>query len=78
MLRRISVSAPPWFIRRRFHPRSTTTAPYRGRGAPPKKGEVEDVLGRVPGLKQLNELPTDCDPIVATNVPCHKTCQSGN
>src|SRR3984957_2205791 len=38
---------------------STTTAPYRGRGAPPKKGEVEDVLGRVPGLKQLNELPTD-------------------
>jgi ABC-2 type transport system ATP-binding protein len=38
---------------------STGTAPYRGRGAPPKKGEVEDTLGKVEGLKQLNELPTD-------------------
>jgi ABC-2 type transport system ATP-binding protein len=38
---------------------STGTAPYRGRGAPPKKGEVEDALGKVEGLKQLNELPTD-------------------
>ncbi len=38
---------------------STGTAPYRGRGAPPKKGEVEDALGKVEGLKQLSELPTD-------------------
>jgi ABC-2 type transport system ATP-binding protein len=38
---------------------STGSAPYRGRGAPPKKGEVEDALGKVEGLKQLNELPTD-------------------
>jgi len=38
---------------------STGSAPYRGRGAPPKKGEVEDTLGKVEGLKQLNELPTD-------------------
>jgi ABC-2 type transport system ATP-binding protein len=32
---------------------------YRGRGAPPKKGEVEDVLGKVDGVKKLSELPTD-------------------
>jgi ABC-2 type transport system ATP-binding protein len=38
---------------------STGTAPYRGKGTPPKKGEVEDTLGKVEGLKQLNELPTD-------------------
>src|ERR1019366_6818307 len=33
--------------------------PYRGRGAPPKKGEVEDALGKVEGVKKLGELPTD-------------------
>jgi ABC-2 type transport system ATP-binding protein len=38
---------------------SPGSATYRGRGAPPKKGEVEDTLGKVEGLKQLNELPTD-------------------
>jgi ABC-2 type transport system ATP-binding protein len=32
---------------------------YRGKGAPPKKGEVEDVLGKIPGLGKLTELPTD-------------------
>ena len=32
---------------------------YKGRGAPPKKGEVEDALGKVPGLGKLAELPTD-------------------
>jgi ABC-2 type transport system ATP-binding protein len=31
----------------------------RGRGEPPKKGEVEDVLGKVAGIKRLSELPTD-------------------
>jgi ABC-2 type transport system ATP-binding protein len=33
--------------------------PYKGRGAPPKKSEVEDILGKIDGLKKLNELPTD-------------------
>jgi ABC-2 type transport system ATP-binding protein len=33
--------------------------PYRGRGAPPKKSEVEDALGKVEGVKKLSELPTD-------------------
>jgi len=32
---------------------------YRGRGAPPTKGEVEDALGKVPGVGKLTELPTD-------------------
>lgn len=32
---------------------------YRGRGAPPKKGEVEDALGKVDGIRKLTELPTD-------------------
>ncbi len=32
---------------------------YRGRGAPPKKTEVEDALGKVDGVKKLSELPTD-------------------
>jgi len=32
---------------------------YRGKGAPPKKGEVETALNQVDGLKKLNELPTD-------------------
>ena len=34
-------------------------AAYRGRGTPPKKGEVEDALGKVDGVKKLSELPTD-------------------
>jgi ABC-2 type transport system ATP-binding protein len=38
---------------------SAGEASYRGRGAPPKKGEVEDALGKVDGVKKLNELPTD-------------------
>jgi ABC-2 type transport system ATP-binding protein len=38
---------------------ATAGGKYLGRGAPPKKGEVEDTLGKVEGLKQLNELPTD-------------------
>jgi ABC-2 type transport system ATP-binding protein len=38
---------------------SVGSTPYRGKGAPPTKGEVEDTLGKVDGLKQLNELPTD-------------------
>jgi ABC-2 type transport system ATP-binding protein len=33
--------------------------PYRGRGAPPKKGEVEEALRKVAGVKKLTELPTD-------------------
>jgi ABC-2 type transport system ATP-binding protein len=32
---------------------------YVGRGAPPKKGEVEDALGKLDGVKKLSELPTD-------------------
>jgi len=32
---------------------------YRGRGPLPKKGEVEDALGKVDGVKKLSELPTD-------------------
>jgi ABC-2 type transport system ATP-binding protein len=32
---------------------------YRGRGAPPKKAEVEDGLGKVAGVKKVSELPTD-------------------
>jgi ABC-2 type transport system ATP-binding protein len=32
---------------------------YRGRGAPPKKSEVEDALGKVAGVKKLGEVPTD-------------------
>ena len=32
---------------------------YRGTGALPKKGEVEDALGKVDGVKKLSELPTD-------------------
>ncbi len=35
------------------------SATYRGRGTPPKKGEVEDALGKVDGVKKLSELPTD-------------------
>lgn len=32
---------------------------YRGTGPLPKKGEVEDALGKVDGVKKLSELPTD-------------------
>jgi ABC-2 type transport system ATP-binding protein len=38
---------------------STGDAKYRGRGALPKKGEVEEALGKVGGVYKLNELPTD-------------------
>ncbi|HXX70195.1 MAG TPA: ATP-binding cassette domain-containing protein [Polyangiaceae bacterium] len=38
---------------------SAGSAPYRGRGEPPKKAEVEDVLGKVAGVRKLSELPTD-------------------
>ena len=38
---------------------SAESAAYRGRGAPPKKGEVEDALGKLAGVKKLGELPTD-------------------
>jgi ABC-2 type transport system ATP-binding protein len=38
---------------------SAGNKPYRGRGALPKKGEVEDALGKVNGVKKLSELPTD-------------------
>ncbi len=38
---------------------SAGSAPYRGKGALPKKGEVEDALGKVKGVYKLNELPTD-------------------
>jgi gliding motility-associated transport system ATP-binding protein len=32
---------------------------YRGRGLPPKKGEVEDALGKIAGVKKVGDLPTD-------------------
>jgi ABC-2 type transport system ATP-binding protein len=38
---------------------SAADGKYRGKGSPPKKGEVEQALGLVDGLKKLNELPTD-------------------
>jgi ABC-2 type transport system ATP-binding protein len=38
---------------------STGDTPYRGRGALPKKSEVEDALSKVDGIKKLSELPTD-------------------
>ena len=38
---------------------SAEAAAYRGRGSPPKKGEVEDALGKLAGVKKLGELPTD-------------------
>ena len=38
---------------------SANGAPYRGRGAPPKKAEVLEALGKVAGVKKANELPTD-------------------
>jgi ABC-2 type transport system ATP-binding protein len=38
---------------------SAGSSNYRGRGPLPKKGEVEDGLGKVDGVKKLSELPTD-------------------
>jgi ABC-2 type transport system ATP-binding protein len=38
---------------------SASGAFYRGRGSPPKKGEVEDALGKLGGVKKVSELPTD-------------------
>lgn len=38
---------------------SSGVVTYRGRGAPPKKSEVEEALGNVTGVKKLSELPND-------------------
>jgi ABC-2 type transport system ATP-binding protein len=38
---------------------SSGSAAYRGRGAPPAKGEVEAALEHVPGVKKVGALPTD-------------------
>src|SRR5579864_4490910 len=38
---------------------SAGEAQYRGRGAPPKKGDVEEALRKVAGSKKLAALPTD-------------------
>src|SRR5579864_7629969 len=38
---------------------SANGAPYRGKGAPPKKAEVQEALDKVPGVKKASELPTD-------------------
>jgi ABC-2 type transport system ATP-binding protein len=38
---------------------SSGNAPYRGRGSPPKRGDVEEALGKIAGVKKLGELPTD-------------------
>ncbi len=38
---------------------SVGKAAYRGKGAPPKKAEVEEALGKVEGVKKCGELPTD-------------------
>jgi ABC-2 type transport system ATP-binding protein len=38
---------------------SAGSRPYRGRGALPKKGEVEDAFGKVDGVKKVGEVPTD-------------------
>ncbi|MGH7440092.1 MAG: ATP-binding cassette domain-containing protein [Polyangiaceae bacterium] len=32
---------------------------YRGKGAPPKRSEVEEALNKVDGVKKVGELPTD-------------------
>jgi ABC-2 type transport system ATP-binding protein len=34
-------------------------ASYRGKGAPPKRAEVEEALNKVDGVKKVGELPTD-------------------
>jgi ABC-2 type transport system ATP-binding protein len=38
---------------------ATEGAAYRGKGAPPKKGEVEEAINKVEGVKKCGELPTD-------------------
>jgi ABC-2 type transport system ATP-binding protein len=38
---------------------SAGATPYRGRGAMPKKADVEEALGKIGGVKKLSELPTD-------------------
>ncbi len=38
---------------------ATGGATYRGRGAPPKKAEVEEALNKLAGIKKVGELPTD-------------------
>jgi ABC-2 type transport system ATP-binding protein len=38
---------------------STGSRPYRGRGALPKRGDVEEALGKIDGVKKIGELPTD-------------------
>jgi ABC-2 type transport system ATP-binding protein len=38
---------------------SAGDTPYRGKNAPPSKGEVEDALGKIEGVKKIEELPTD-------------------
>ena len=38
---------------------SAGSTPYRGTGPLPKKGEVEDALSKLPGVKKIAELPTD-------------------
>ncbi|MBV9945277.1 MAG: ATP-binding cassette domain-containing protein [Myxococcales bacterium] len=38
---------------------SAGDTPYRGRGALPKKAEVEEAFGKIGGIKKLSELPTD-------------------
>ncbi len=38
---------------------SVVATPYRGRGVPPKKGDVQTALQALAGVKKLDELPTD-------------------
>ncbi len=38
---------------------SAAAGSYRGRGAPPKQGEVEEALNKLEGVKKVGELPTD-------------------
>jgi ABC-2 type transport system ATP-binding protein len=38
---------------------SAGTGPYRGRGPLPKKGDAEDALGKIAGMKKLSAVPTD-------------------
>jgi len=38
---------------------SAGDTPYRGKGTPPRQTEVERALSSLPGVKKVNELPTD-------------------
>lgn len=38
---------------------SVGESPYRGKGTPPRQTEVEHALNSLPGVKKVNELPTD-------------------